>query len=83
MIKNFQGKKKPKESASYKYLSLIMLDPVIKTGKKYYPQTQIIKNKMENLVNDNLDLSSSDQLDNESDNESHNESGSESDKVDE
>ena len=38
MIKNFQGSKIPKESASYKCLSL-MLDSVIKTGKKYYPQT--------------------------------------------
>ena len=27
---NFQGKKIPKENASYKFLSFIMLDPVIK-----------------------------------------------------
>ena len=53
-----------------------MLDSVIKTSKKYYPQTfleeckyEITKNKMENLINDNLDLSSSDESDNESDNE--------------
>ena len=31
---NFQGKKVPKESVSYKYLSLIMLDSVIKAIKK-------------------------------------------------
>ena len=36
---NFQGKNVPKEYASYKYLSLIMLDSVIRVNKKYYPQT--------------------------------------------
>ena len=35
---NFQGKKVPKENASYKRLSLIMLDSVIRVNKKYYPQ---------------------------------------------
>ena len=39
----------------------------------------IRKNKMENLINDDLDLSPSDQSDNESDNGSDNESDSESD----
>ena len=64
---NFQGKKVPKENASYKCLSLIMLDSVIRVNKNYYPQTLleeceyvIRKNKMENLTNDELDLSSSD-----------------------
>ena len=36
---NFQGQKVPKENASYKCISLIMLDSVIKVNKKYYPQT--------------------------------------------
>ena len=36
---NFQGKKVPKENASYKLLSLIMLDSVIRVNKKCYPQT--------------------------------------------
>ena len=79
---NFQDKEVPKENASYKCLSLIMLDSVIRVNKKCYPQTLleeckyvIRKNKMENLISDDLDLSSSDQ----SDNESNNESGSESD----
>ena len=36
---NFQGKKVPKENASYKCLSLIMLDSVIRANKKFYPQT--------------------------------------------
>ena len=50
---NFQGKKVPKENASYKCISLIMLDSVIRVNKKYYPQTLleeckyvIRKNKM-------------------------------------
>ena len=35
---NFQGKKVPKENASYNCLSLIMLDSVIRANKKGYPQ---------------------------------------------
>ena len=78
---NFQGKKVPKENASYQCLSLIMLDSVIRVNKKYYPQTLseeckylIRKNKMDNLINDDLHLTSSDESDNESDNESDSES---------
>ena len=56
---------------------LIILDSVIRVSKKYYPQVRLeeckceIENtKMENLNNDDLDLSSSDdETDNESDNE--------------
>ena len=77
---NFQGKKVPKENTSYKFPSLIMLDSFIRLNKKYYPQIflkdckyVIRKNKMENLVNDDLDLSLSDESDNEFDNESNNE----------
>ena len=36
---NFQGKKVPKEDASYKCLSLIMLDSAVRANKRYYPQT--------------------------------------------
>ena len=53
---NFQVKKVPKENASYKCLSVKMLDSVIRVNKKYYPQTLleeckyvIRKNKMEKL----------------------------------
>ena len=53
-----------------------MLDSVIRANKKYYPQTlleeckyEIKKNKMQNLINNKLDLSSSDEPDNESDND--------------
>ena len=73
----------PKENSSYKYLSLIMLDSVIKASRKYYPQTLLEeckceskKTKMENLINDELELSSSDDESNnetKSDNESGNE----------
>ena len=84
---NFQGKKVPKENASYKCLSLIMLDSVIRANKKFYPQTLleeckyvIRKNKMENLINNDLSLSSFDESDSEDDNESDNESDDESDK---
>ena len=38
VITNFQGKETSKEDSSYKCLSLIMLDSVVKVGKKYYSQ---------------------------------------------
>ena len=76
---NFQGKKVPKENASYKCLSLIMLDTIIRANKNFYPQTLleeckyiIRKKKMENLIKNYLNLSSSDESDNGSDNESDN-----------
>ena len=64
-----------------------MLDSVIRVNKKCYPQTlleeckyEIKKNKMENLINDDLDPSSSDnESNNESDNECNNEPDNESD----
>ena len=78
---NFQCKEVPKEDASYKCLSLIALESVIRVSKKYYPETLleeckyvIRKNKMENLINDHLNLISSDESNNESDNESDSES---------
>ena len=74
---DFQRKKVPKENASYKCLSLIMLNSIIRLNKKYYPQTFLEKckylarkNKTENLINADLYLSLSDESDNESDNES-------------
>ena len=66
VITNFQGKKIPKENASYNCVALVAIDCVIRMNKKYYPQTylckfkyQVRKNRMENLVNDDFDLSSS------------------------
>ena len=56
-----------------------MVDSVIRLNKKYYPQTlleeckyEIKKNKMKNLINDDLDQSSSD---NKSDDDSDSEAG--------
>ena len=79
---NFQGEKVPKENASYKCLSLIMLDSVIRVNKKHYPQTlleeckyEIKNNKIENLMNNDYDSGSSD---NETDSDSYNETDNES-----
>ena len=79
---NFQGKEVPKEDSSYKCLSLLMLDSVVKVGKKYYPQVFLEeykyikrKNKMFNYINDDLEMTSSDEDDyfySESDSDSNN-----------
>ena len=68
IITNFHNKKMPKEKAPCKCLSIIMLDSVIKAKKKYYPQTLLEeckyeqeKIKMENLIDDDLEKSSSDE----------------------
>ena len=42
---NFKGKETPKGDSSYKCLSLIMLDSVVKVGKKYYPQVFLEESK--------------------------------------
>ena len=72
-----QGKKKKPKKIVCKCMSLIMLGSVVRLSKKYYSQTlleeckyEIKKTKMENLINDDLDLTSSDdETDNRSDNE--------------
>ena len=73
---NFQSKKMPKEKAPCKCLSIIMLDFVIRTNKKYYPQTLLEeckyeqeKIKMENLIDDDLKKSKSEESDSDSNNE--------------
>ena len=80
MFTNFQGKKIPKEKAPCKYLSVIMLDSAFKAQKKYYPQTLLEeckqeqeKIKMENLIDDDLEKSLSDESDSKSDNDSNDE----------
>ena len=77
---NFEDKEMSKENISWKCLSLVMLDSV-KVKKKYYSQTlleefkhEIKETKMENLINDELEASSSDD---ESDNETNSENGNE------
>ena len=79
MVTNFQSKNMPKEKSPGKCLSVIMLDSVIKAKKKYYPQTLLEecrcgqkKIKIENLVDDDLEKSSSDESDSESDNDKDN-----------
>ena len=67
-----------KEKVLCKSLSIIILDSVIKAKKKYYPQTLLEeckyeqeKIKMENLIDDDLEKSLSDETGSESDNESN------------
>ena len=82
---NFHGKKVPKENASCKFLSLIMLNSLVKVKKN--PQTvleqckyEIKKTKLEVFINDELEpTSSDDESDNDSDTKSDNESNTESD----
>ena len=45
---NFQGWKISKENVLYKFLSLIMVDSVIRVNKKYYPQTLLEECKYRN-----------------------------------
>ena len=74
---NFQDKKTPKENSSYKCLSIITLESIIKVNQKYHPQIlfdeckyEVKNKKVENLINDDLELTSSDsESDSESDNE--------------
>ena len=80
MNTNFQSKKLPKEKSPCKYLSMIMLHSVVKVKKKYYPQTLLEESKyepkkikMENLIDDDFEKSSSDESDSEADNDESNE----------
>ena len=64
---NFQGKETSKGDSCYKCLSLIILDSVVKAGKKYYLQVFLEeckyvkrKNKMLYYINDDLEMISSD-----------------------
>ena len=41
MITNFHNEKVPEENVSYRCLSIIILDSVIKSDKKYYPQANL------------------------------------------
>ena len=67
MNTNFHGKKVSKEGCSYKCLSLIVLDSVIKMDKKYYPQTLL-----ENFVTDYLSSECDSEPDSKSDSEPDN-----------
>ena len=41
VIKNFQGKKMPKENASYNCIALVGIDCVVRMNKKCYPQAYL------------------------------------------
>ena len=85
---NFQGKETPKGDSPYTCLSLIMLDSVVKVGKKYYPKVFLEeckyvkkKNNMFNYINDDQEMTSSDEDDgiySEFDSESVSDSNSDS-----
>ena len=76
MITNFRDKNLPKEKAICKCLSIIMLDSVIKARKRYYAQILLEeckyeqeKMQMENLTDDDLEKSLSDNDSNDECNE--------------
>ena len=61
IITNFHNKKMPKQKVPCKCLSIIMLDSVIESDKKYYPRTLLEeckyvqeKIKFENCINEEL-----------------------------
>ena len=65
IITNFHNKKMPKEKVLCKCLSIIMLESVIESDKKYYPQTfleeckYVEENiKFENYIDEELDSDS-------------------------
>ena len=67
IITNLHNKKMPKEKAPCKFLSIIMIDSVIKANKKYYPQILLEeckyiqeKIKTDNYINEDLENSESD-----------------------
>ena len=67
IITNFHNKKIPKEKSPCKYLSIMMIDSVIKANKKFYPQMLLEeckyvqeKIKIENYINKDLENSESD-----------------------
>ena len=85
MITNIQGEKVPKEKAPCKSLSIILIDSVIKAKKKCYPQTLLEeckyeqeKIKIDNLIDDNLGKSESDEYDSDSETESDNDESNKS-----
>ena len=75
IITNFHNKRMPKEKAPYKSLSIIMIDSVIKTNKKYYLQTLLEeckyvqeKIKTNNYIDEELDSDSYDEIESDNDN---------------
>ena len=74
----------PKQKAPCKCLSIIMLDSIIKANKRYYSQTLLEeckyvqeKIKIENLTDDDLEQSESDESDNHFNNETESDDNNE------
>ena len=72
LLQNFHSKKMPKEKAPCKCLSTIMLDSAVEVKKKYYPKTFLKeckyeqeRIKIENLIDDDLEKSESNESDSE------------------
>ena len=68
IITNFHNKKVPKEKVPCKCLSIIMLDSIIESDEKYYPQTFLEeckyvqeKTEFENYIDEELDSDSDDE----------------------
>ena len=85
MITNFQGEEVPKEKAPCKSLSIILIDSAIKAKKTCYRQTLLEeckyeqeKIKIDNLIDDDLGKSESDEFDSDSETESDNDESSKS-----
>ena len=64
-ITNFHNNKIPKEDSQYIFLSVILIDSVLRTGKNYYPQvyleefkTAVKEKKIPNHIIDNIEISS-------------------------
>ena len=81
IITNFHNKKMPKEKVPCKCLSIIMLDSVIESDEKYYPQTFLEeckyvqeKIKIENHFDEDLEKSdSNDETESDIDNDEYDE----------
>ena len=68
LITNFHNKKMPKEKVPCKCLSIMILDSVIESDEKYYPQTFLKeckyvqeKIKFENYIDEEVDSDSDDE----------------------
>ena len=80
----------PKDKVPCRSLSMIMLDSVVKAKKKHYPQTVLEeckyepkKIKMENLIDDDLEKSQSDESNNDSNDETESDDEKDNDESDE
>ena len=79
MTTNFRSKKQLNQKARCKCILIMILDSAIKKKKKYYPQTILEECKyepenikMEDLIDDDLEKSSSDEYGSESDDKKDN-----------